>query len=80
MNLSRWKPVKLWCIYCDQEFYRRIPPNIPPELGKIIFCTKCLQKYLYWDDKFFILTEVIPKVKMNGWSNLPKQRVKNEPI
>jgi hypothetical protein len=55
---SRWEPVKVDCIICSHKFITRVPPNVPPELGKVVVCPKCLQKYLRWNNRLFTIHEV----------------------
>jgi hypothetical protein len=46
---------KLDCQECGSRSFPNILTDIPPNLGQLIVCMKCLKKYVYWNRRFFEL-------------------------
>jgi hypothetical protein len=53
MGRSNWPVQKFECPDCKQRDMKRIPPHIPPELGKVVVCMACLRKVLWWNDRWW---------------------------
>jgi hypothetical protein len=58
MGNNNFKFIKIQCPHCEAGFTKSVAKNYPPELGKVIFCPRCHQKLLWWNDHLLTIHEI----------------------